>query len=74
MIKLPIHPVLMLVFLLIISCVNSFGQKRNQNSKIVLISVDRAADWILDDLLNPNILSENGTSSTIRKMVPMQKV
>ena len=57
----------MSVFLLILGCVDSFGQKKLQNSKVVLISVDGAADWILDDLLARNVLSENGAFSTIKK-------
>ena len=66
MTKLQIQPVLMCVFLLILSSVDCFGQQKPQNSKVVLISIDGAADWILDDLLTRNVLSENGAFSTIR--------
>lgn len=66
MTKLQIHPILMCVSLLILSSVNCFGQQKPQNSKVVLISIDGAADWILDDLLARNILAEKGAFSTIR--------
>jgi hypothetical protein len=52
---------------LVISSIDSFGQKKSQNSKVVLISIDGAADWILDDLLDRNLLQENGAFSTIRR-------
>lgn len=67
MIKLQIHPVLMCVSLLMFSSIDCFGQQKTQNSKVVLISIDGAADWILDDLLSRNILSEDGAFSTIRR-------
>ncbi|MEE9363714.1 MAG: alkaline phosphatase family protein [Cellulophaga sp.] len=67
MMKIQIRLRLMFVLILILSCVHSFGQKKPQNSKVVLISIDGAADWILDDLLARNVLSENGAFSTIRK-------
>ena len=67
MIKLQIQPVLMCVSLLMLSSIDCFGQQKPQNSKVVLISVDGAADWILDDLLSRNILSEDGAFSTIRR-------
>jgi predicted AlkP superfamily pyrophosphatase or phosphodiesterase len=67
MIKLQIRPILMCSFLLMFCCIDCFGQKTTQDSKVVLISIDGAADWILDDLLTRNVLSENGAFSTIRR-------
>ena len=67
MMKIQIRLRLMFVLILILSCVHSFDQKKPQNSKVVLILIDGAADWILDDLLARNVLSENGAFSTIRK-------
>ncbi|MGB5818743.1 MAG: alkaline phosphatase family protein [Saonia sp.] len=67
MIKLQIHPTLMFVFLLVLGCVASFSQEEPKGSKVVLISIDGAADWILDDLLARNVLSENGAFFTIRR-------
>ncbi|WP_117884165.1 alkaline phosphatase family protein [Aureibaculum luteum] len=65
--NLKILPTLTCSFLLIFSCVTSFGQEKTEDSKVVLISIDGAADWILDDLLDRNLLQKNGAFSTIRK-------
>ena len=67
MIKLQIRPILMCASLLMFCCIDCFGQKKTRDSKVVLISIDGAADWILDDFLDLNLLSENGAFSTIRR-------
>ncbi|PKG42729.1 alkaline phosphatase family protein [Psychroflexus sp. MES1-P1E] len=67
MIKLQIRLILICVFILILCCIDCLGQKKTQDSKVVLISIDGAADWILDDLLARNLLSKNGAFSTIRR-------
>lgn len=65
--KLQIRPAIIRVVLLLFSCATSFSQKISQSPKVVLISVDGAADWILDDLLARSVLPKNGAFSTIRK-------
>jgi len=65
--KFKITRTLVSIFFLIFSCSKSLGQKKSQTAKVVLISVDGAADWILDDLLEQNLLPNNGAFSTIRR-------
>lgn len=43
------------------------SQSKNDSTKVLLISVDGAADWILDDLLAKGHLSENGWFGQVRK-------
>lgn len=65
--KLKIVPTLICSILLIGNSATTFGQEKTKDPKVVLISVDGAADWILDDLLARNLLPETGAFSTIRK-------
>ncbi|MGB5820951.1 MAG: alkaline phosphatase family protein [Saonia sp.] len=43
------------------------AQKNENKPRVVLISVDGAADWILDDLLAQNVLSKNGAFGLMRQ-------
>lgn len=61
-----IHTTIILVFVSLLVHSPFYGQKESIDSKVVLISVDGAADWILDDLMSRNILTENGAFSKIR--------
>lgn len=54
-------------FLLILISVSAFGQNTKQKKKVVLISVDGAADWILDDLFKHKALPENGAFSKMKR-------
>ena len=65
--KLRIYTTLLCAFPLMLSHISSFGQKKNQNPKVVLISVDGAADWILDDLLRHKVLPDDGAFSKMKK-------
>ncbi|WP_282081258.1 alkaline phosphatase family protein [Aquimarina algiphila] len=65
--KLRIYTSALYCFLLILNGIDTFGQNTKQKTKVVLISVDGAADWILDDLLKHKILPENGAFSKMKK-------
>ncbi len=57
---------------------SSIAQSKEKNTKVILISVDGAADWIVDDLLARNVIPANGAFAMIQrkgfvaeKMIPV---
>lgn len=58
---------LFILFLIVMNSPWLHAHIKNDSSKVLLISLDGAADWILDDLLAKGSLSKNGLFEQIRK-------